>query len=146
MSDPSTQPLWTLPEAVGGEDVLREVLRGFYDKLFEDIIVGFFFLPHDKATLIDHQYHYMCAHLGARGHHVYSGRNMRLAHQHLPILGAHFDRRHVILCEVLDAHKIPEHVREAWLGLDLSLRPFIVRTGGVARAKILATQMDGSDE
>lgn len=136
MSDAA--PTWNLPEAVGGEAALRALLTDFYDRLFEDILVGFFFAPHSKSDLIEHQYNYVCAHLGARGHHVYSGRNMRLAHQHLPILGAHFDRRHVILSQVLEAHDVPEHVRQAWLGLDASLRAFIVRTGGAARQKILA--------
>lgn len=147
MSDaPSAPPTWTLPDAVGGESSLREVLTDFYDKLYGDIIVGFFFLPHDKAALVEHQYHYVCAHLGQRGHHVYSGRSMRLAHEHLPILGAHFDRRHVILREVLDAHDIPAYVRDAWLGLDLSLRPFIVRTGDAARARMLASASGSADD
>ena len=128
-----------MPEAIGGEAALRALLRDFYDALFEDILVGFFFLPHDKETLIEHQYDYVCAHLGARGRHVYSGRNMRQAHQHLPILGAHFDRRHMLLTQVLQAHDVPEHVQDAWRALDLSLRPFVVRMGAAARAVTLSS-------
>lgn len=134
---PQDAPSWQLPDAIGGEAALRVLLKDFYDRLFDDLMIGFFFLPHDKQDLIDHQYNYICAHIGRRGHQKYSGRNMRLAHHHLPILGAHFDRRHVILKQTLQDHETPQHVYDAWINLDLSLRSFIVRTGGQARDAML---------
>lgn len=128
---------WSLPEAAGGERALSALLQDFYDRLYLDPMVGFLFEPHDKATLIAHQYSYVCAYLGDRAGD-YQGRSMRRAHEALPLLGAHFDRRHVILRQVMDAHQLPTHVAQAWLELEQRLRPFIVRQGAAARARIVA--------
>ena len=43
---------WTLIDRVGGEAALRALLRDFYDRLYDDMIVGFLFQPHDKEALI----------------------------------------------------------------------------------------------
>lgn len=136
-STQASRPGWSLPEAIGGEAALMALLKDFYDRLYLDLMVGFLFEPHDKATLIAHQYSYVCAYLGDRAGH-YQGRSMRGAHQALPLLGAHFDRRHVILKQVMEAHQVPAHVKQAWLELEQRLRPFIVRQGATARAKIVA--------
>ena len=131
---------WTLvTELPGGEAQLQAVIEDFYDALFEDVMVGFFFLPHDKATLVRHQMSYVRATLG-KPDAAYTGRPMRRAHEHLPILGAHFDRRHQILAQTLVAHQVPEHVRLAWLEFDLKLRPLIVRTGHKERNARLGEQ------
>lgn len=132
----AAQPQWSLPDAVGGRDVLWALLEDFYARLYDDVMVGFFFEPHDRQQLVAHQYDYVCAQLGQRSG-AYQGRSMRRAHERLPILGAHFDRRHVILKEVLAVHQVPAPVVEAWLELDLKLRPFVVRMGAAARAKLL---------
>lgn len=124
---------WTL-EGELGEAALSALLTDFYDRLFADIMIGFFFAPHDKQRLIEHQYDYVCAHVGQKTR-AYTGRSMRKAHAHLPILVGHFDRRHQLLRDVLADHAVPTHVMEAWLELDASLRDFIVRTGDKERAR-----------
>ena len=137
---PRTDPpqSWDLDSELGGSSALEALITDFYDRLFADLMIGFFFLPHDKTRLIAHQLSYVRANLGAHRTR-YEGTPMRRAHAHLPILGAHFDRRPTILSEVLRAHHVPEHVVTAWLDLDARLRPLIVRTGGKARDAILAT-------
>lgn len=138
VSSPTPTALgWGLPEAAGGERALLAMLQDLYDRLYLDPMVGFLFEPHDKATLIAHQYSYVCAYLGDRVGE-YQGRSMRRAHESLPLLGAHFDRRHVILKQVMEAHQLPTHVVQAWLELEQRLKPFIVRQGAAARAKIVA--------
>ena len=130
-------PSWRLIDEVGGEEALERLVRDFYTRLFDDTMVGFFFWPHDKEALIAHQMAYVRAHVGAPDGTSYRGRSMRRAHEHLPILVGHFDRRHQILEEVLRDHAIVSHVAQAWLALDESLRTFIVRTGAKKRRAIL---------
>ena len=106
---------------VGGLDGMRVILRDFYDRLFTDIIVGFFFAGRDKAQLVEHQLRFTARALGADV--VYEGRSMPDAHAGLPpILQGHFDRRHKVLEDVLRAHGVPEAAREAWLAYDRSFR------------------------
>ncbi len=128
-----TTHTWSLIEECGGEHALRALLTDFYDRLYDDLFVGFFFLPHDKTQLIQHQFTYLTNHLGrrpAKGSIApYEGKPMATAHQHIPILAGHFDRRHVILKDTLLTHDVPEHVRIAWLELDQSLRPLILNRG-----------------
>ena len=143
MSDsphPERAPDWTLDEALAATSPLEVIVRDLYDRLFDDLMVGFLFTPHDKAQLVAHQVDYLRAHLGRRDPaHSYQGRSMREAHEHVPILPGHFDRRHELLRQVLAAHRVPEHVTQAWLHLDQSLRPLIVRQGAGARAAALSS-------
>lgn len=134
--EPVIKAQWSLLEECGGEARLRALLQDFYDTLYNDVFIGFFFLPHDKQSLIEHQLHYVIHHLGKRPgadtFPPYEGRSMREAHQKIPILAGHFDRRHVLLKETLERHDVPEHVREAWLELDQRLRPLILKKGRAA--------------
>ncbi len=125
-------PSWNLAREVGGEAVLSEIIHDLYERLFADMMIGFFFQPHDKSRLIQSQYDYLNAHLGDRGG-VYEGPSIRRAHDLLPILPGHFDRRHQILVDVLQDHQVPAHVQEAWIEFDLSLRDLVVREGKKAR-------------
>ncbi len=134
MSDHDAR-VWDIEEEVGAEALLA-LVTDLYDRLYDDLLVGFFFLPFPKQRLIDHQLEYVRARLGPPGAR-YTGQSMLTAHERHPILPAHFDRRHVVLTEVLSDHGIPAHVRDAWLALDLSLRPLIVRKGAERREDML---------
>ncbi|MFU8806179.1 MAG: group I truncated hemoglobin [Bradymonadaceae bacterium] len=133
------QPTWNLAEEIGGEARLIELMTRFYDRLFEDMMIGFFFVGKDKEHLIHSQIEYVSARLGDRGGE-YTGPPIRKAHVKMPILVGHFDRRHQLLKEVLEEFGVPEHVRKAWLELDLSLRDLVVRGGAEARDEILRDQ------
>ncbi|MBA2664996.1 MAG: group 1 truncated hemoglobin [Bradymonadaceae bacterium] len=135
----ATDPDWELVEELGGEQRLHELMTRFYDRLFADMMIGFFFTGLDKAHLVDSQISYIRARLGG-SRTSYEGPPIRKAHQHLPILVGHFDRRHQILKEVLTEYQLADHVRDAWLGLDASLRDLIVRTGNDARERMLKDQ------
>ncbi|MEZ4460823.1 MAG: group 1 truncated hemoglobin [bacterium] len=119
---------WNLEAEVGGLAALESIVRALYDRMFGDILIGFFFDASDKEQLIRSQCAYLQAHLGDRSGH-YEGPSIRRAHAQLAILPGHFDRRHQILREVLETHTVPAHVQDAWLGLDRSLREFVVREG-----------------
>lgn len=119
---------WDLIEEVGGEEVLQKLMRTFYDRLFEDLMIGFFFAGKDKEALVASQIDYVYANLGNRAGD-YSGLPIRKAHHDMAILSGHFDRRHTILKEVLQEFEVPILVQEAWIALDLKMRPMVIRQG-----------------
>lgn len=127
---------FNLADEMGGEEALRGMMRDFYDRVFDDAIIGFLFAKSDKEALVESQIDFVTAHLGDRSG-AYEGPNIREAHRNLPILTGQFDRRHQILKETLIAHEAPEHVVEAWLALDQSLRNFVVNLGAQKRDEIL---------
>jgi truncated hemoglobin YjbI len=127
---------WNLTEDVGGCGRLREMMRDFYRRVFDDTMIGFFFDDADFDQIVDSQIEYVRARLGNE-EVEYHGKPIRRAHQQHPILVGHFDRRHQILKDVLREYEVPEHVFTAWIGLELKLRELVVRTGGQARDEIL---------
>lgn len=123
----------SLYEDMGGEPALRAVLRDLYDRLFDDVMIGFLFAGKDKDKLIEHQLWFTAKFLG--GPSRYEGKSIPDAHAKVPILKGHFERRHHLLRQVLDAHAVPAHVRDEWLRVDASLRTAVMKSGEAARAK-----------
>jgi truncated hemoglobin YjbI len=121
----------SLYDEAGGEEGLRRVLRTLYDRLFDDMMVGFLFAGKDKEKLIEHQLWFTAKFLG--GPSRYEGRSLPDAHSALPILPGHFDRRHHMLREVLEEHHVPAAVRDEWLRVDQSLRHAVIKSGAQAR-------------
>lgn len=109
-----------LLELAGGRARLREVLADFYDRVFADTMIGFFFAKADKTRLIDKELELTLRALGADVE--YTGRSMRSAHSAHHIMGGQFDRRLQILRETLADHDIPDAVRDAWISHTQSLR------------------------
>lgn len=130
-------------EALGGMDGLRTILRDLYDRLYEDVLIGFFFQPHPKEHLVEMQARFTARALGAPV--PYDGKPIRAAHEALPILPGHFDRRHRLLQQVLAEHAVPAETAAAWLALDASLRPLVLRTGEQARVALLPGGDDQSN-
>ena len=127
---------WDFIEEVGGPTGAEELMRSFYDRLFEDVMVGFFFDNSDKEELIASQINYVHAYLGGR-QGSYDGPSIRKAHQDLPILVGHFDRRHTILREVLEEFDVPRHAAKAWLDLDQAMRKMVINYGAQRRDEML---------
>jgi truncated hemoglobin YjbI len=123
----------SLYEEMGGEPALRAVLQDLYDRLFDDSMVGFLFAGKDKAHLVEQQLAFTAAFLG--GPKAYAGKGIREAHQELPLLPGHFDRRHHLLKKVLEERRVPERVKEEWLRVDSSLRSSVLRSGEAARER-----------
>lgn len=132
---------WNLVEELGGEERFREMMQVFYDRLFDDVLVGFLFQPHDKQRLVESQMAYLSAHLGDRSG-TYDGPTIRAAHAHVPVLPGHFDRRHKLLRDILEEWDVPEHVKDEWLALDLSLRKFVVHLGATRRDELTGKSED----
>jgi hemoglobin len=106
-------------ERMGGEPALRAVVDDFVDRMWDDIMIGFFFQAADKQRIKELEFQHASAFLG--GPHRYSGRPLRRAHAAHPIMGGHFARRLQLLRQVFATHGVPEDIREAWLAHNTSL-------------------------
>ncbi|MEE2787563.1 MAG: group 1 truncated hemoglobin [Myxococcota bacterium] len=103
----------TLYDTIGGEDVLRAILRDFYDRVFVDPMIGYMFHGRDKAHLVEREVEFTARLLGADV--VYQGRSMAKAHRQHHIARGHFARRLVLLEQTLDDHQVDESVRQCWI-------------------------------
>ena len=113
----------TLYEQIG-DDIIREAITRFYDRAFADLFIGFIFMNFDKAHLVEMQIAFATAMLG--GPKLYKGKPLKSAHLKLPLKNAHFDRRQVIMKEVLEELSLDVSLVKAWMDLEESLRPLIV--------------------
>ncbi len=123
----------SLFDDIGGEPGVRAVLRTLYDRLFDDVMIGFMFAGKDKELLIERQVWFTARFLG--GPSRYDGKSIPDAHAALPLFTAHFERRHHLLKQALVAHSVPTHVAEEWLRIDRSLKSAVLKSGEDARAK-----------
>ncbi|MGK0358678.1 MAG: hemoglobin [Bradymonadia bacterium] len=96
-----------------GADRLRTILTDFYDRVFADPMIGFFFVGKDQARLVELEWQLTARILGAKV--PYAGRGMGAAHRKLPIMRGHFLRRNKLLEDVLDAHAVEDDIRQAWM-------------------------------
>lgn len=136
MKASKTEQNWNLCEEVGGLERLEEMMRVFYERVFADMMIGFMFVGVDLDAIVASQVQYMRARLGNEKIR-YEGKPIRGGHQPFPILVGHFNRRHQLMIEVLREFEVPEHVYDAWVELEQSLRELVIRTGAEAREKIL---------
>ena len=123
----------SLYDEIGGEAGLRAVLRTLYDRLFDDVMVGFLFAGKNKERLIEHQLWFTARFLG--GPSRYEGKSIPDAHAALPLLPGHFDRRHHLLRQALAEHRVPPAVADEWLRVDASLKGAVLRSGEEARER-----------
>jgi hemoglobin len=109
-----------LHELAGGESGLRALLEDFYDRVFKDVMIGFFFKGKDKQRLIQKELEFALNLLGADI--TYTGKPIPVAHAAHPIMGGQFNRRTQILRETMRDHDLPEEVQACWLEHTESLR------------------------
>jgi hemoglobin len=111
-----------------GEAKLRAIIDDFVDRLFDDVMIGFFFRRASRERIKEMEYQHAAEHLG--GPVRYEGRPLREAHATHRIMGGQFARRAKILSEVLVAHGVPEDIRTDWLAHVESLRDQITGDPG----------------
>lgn len=122
---PSREEMKNLVEAVGGISRLREILHFFYKVMSTDLMIGFFFdgknLEH--ISLKQSEFMLMAAGLIEK----FEGKGPSTAHVELaPILSGHFDRRLVLLEEVLNRYKLSKEQVHTWLSFEESFRKIVV--------------------
>jgi hemoglobin len=112
-------------DELGGEFVLRGIVRDFVERMADDPMIGSFFRKVDKANLAEMEYQFTAKFLGAPID--YAGRTIRDAHAAHPIMGGHFDRRRKILADVLQHYDVPIQVQRVWLAHVDALRAQVTR-------------------
>lgn len=118
----------TLFEDMGGEPALRRVIDRFVDRVYDDVMIGFFFRNVSRERLKEKEYEFAARHLGAGT--PYTGQPIQEAHAKHPIMGGQFMRRLQILKETMDELGVPEHVRDHWLANTEKLRPLVTADSG----------------
>jgi len=118
----------SLFEDLGGEPALRAIIDRFVDRVFDDVMIGFFFRNARRERIKAKEYEFAAQHLGAGT--PYTGRAIDEAHRAHPIMGGQFARRLMILKETLEAAGVPEHVKQHWLAHTESLRPQVTADTG----------------
>lgn len=113
----------TLFDDLGGELVLRQLIDRFVDRVFDDVMIGFFFRNASRERIKQKEYEFAAQHLGAGND--YTGRGIQDAHRAHAIMGGQFSRRLTILRETLEAGGVPEHVKAHWLAHTEALRPLV---------------------
>jgi truncated hemoglobin YjbI len=113
-------------ERLGGLPRLRAILARFYARLAADPMVGFHFAGRDLDAIIDGQTAFLAKAFGATAE--FKGRHPSVAHRDLaPILRGQFDRRLVLLEQVLEEEGVAAADRETWLAVERSMRAVVQR-------------------
>ena len=119
MNDPKT-----LYDELGGENRLREIINDFVNKMFEDIMIGFFFYGISKKRIQELEFQFISKLLGADI--SYTGRPVDVAHKKHPITSGHFNRRKQILKDTMSDHNVSKHIQDIILTHTEYLRNKIV--------------------
>ena len=126
--DPNPDPL----QPIGGVDGLLEILRAFYQRVAQDVWIGFFFQGRDLDGIIRGQHAFLLGALGGRPGP--SGRQARDAHDVLvPIREGHLARRLKLLKETLTARGVPTELSERWLAVERGVGAAILRRAASER-------------
>lgn len=118
----------SLFDDLGGEPALRKLVDRFVDRLFDDVMIGFFFRNARRERIKQMEYEFAAQHLGAGSE--YTGRPIDEAHRAHPIMGGQFARRLTILKETLEVAGAPAHVTQHWLAHTERLRPLVTADTG----------------
>jgi len=108
---------------------LRAIIRSFYDAVFDDIMIGFFFKKADKERLIRLEYELISPVLGV-AQPEYTGQPLDEVHARHRIFGGQFERRMQLLREAFETHDLSPELRDAWLAHAESLRSQITTDAG----------------
>ncbi len=106
-------------EKIGGKEGVERIIKQFVDRVYNDVIIGFFFREIEKENLMAREVEFASQHLG--GPCQYTGRPIGAVHKKHPINKGHFHRRLWILKEVLMACDVPRDVQKRWLEHNRSL-------------------------
>jgi hemoglobin len=114
----------SLYEEIGPEFIKRAITE-FYERAFVDVMIGHFFFKIDKAGITAQQILFASSMLGAK-EMKYTGKPLKVAHADMTIRLVHFNRRQVLMREVLADLGLSAELQNAWLNLEGQLRPIIV--------------------
>ena len=96
----------TLYDKYGGFSTVSRIVMSLYDKLLDDDDIGPFFDDVDMPRLIDHQTKFVSSLMG--GPASFSDTHIAMAHRHMSIHGAHFDRLKDLIEETLNEFELED--------------------------------------
>ncbi len=108
-----------------GYEFIEKAITEFYHRAFADGMIGHFFFKKNQAELTAKQILFASSMLGAKDR-KYTGKPLKPAHEDLLIRPVHFNRRQVLMGEVLDDLGLEPILKSAWLDLENQLRSIIV--------------------
>lgn len=116
-----------LYEELGGLEKLKEIVESFTERMFKDIMIGFFFHKVDKARVKEKEFEFLASFLGAEI--PYTGNGIAMVHANHRILTGHFERRKQILKETLIDFKVPENVISEIMTHTDNFKTRVIKTG-----------------
>jgi truncated hemoglobin YjbI len=122
---PDRNQLKILVESIGGEPDLQRILLAFYSRMKSDPMIGYFFEGKPIAEIAAKQGEFILMAAGVL--QKFEGRGPATAHTNLPpIYEGHFDRRLVLLREILLTEGLTPAQIETWVQFEESFRSMVV--------------------
>ncbi len=109
-----------------GHSFIAKAVAEFYSRAFLDVLIGHFFFNSDIAHITSQQIDFVSSMLG--GPSSYRGKPIKLAHRPFSIRPVHFNRRQVLMREVLSDLGLAQDLRDAWLAAEEQFRPVIINS------------------
>jgi truncated hemoglobin YjbI len=117
----SSHALQDLYIKAGKEEGLSKILLRFYEKMSQDILIGYFFNGKNLREIAAKQKEFLMKTWGVTA--SYTGKPPAKAHQNLPqILKGHFDRRLVLLEETLREFGLGDNEIKTWVNFENKFR------------------------
>jgi hemoglobin len=107
-----------------GHAFVERAVAEFYKRAFADVMIGHFFFKSDIHHITSQQIDFVTAMLG--GPTRYNGKPLKLAHKPFIIRTVHFNRRQVLMGEVLTDLGLEPRLKDAWLGAEEQFRQVIL--------------------
>lgn len=111
-----------------GPDCIRRIITAFYIRAFDDVIIGHLFVGKDRLKLTEAQIEFTSGLLGAGI--PYTGRPLASVHEPLDLRGPHFDRRRILMMEVMTEEQVDQEIMHRWLEREDRLRGLILGQPG----------------
>ena len=107
-----------------GHAFITKAVAEFYQRAFADVMIGHFFFKSDINHITTQQIAFVSAMLG--GPSTYQGKPLKLAHKPFLIRPVHFNRRQVLMREVLTDLGLAQNLADAWLAIEDQFRQVII--------------------
>ncbi len=109
-----------------GHAFITKAVAEFYRRAFADVMIGHFFYKSDIHHITTQQIAFVSAMLG--GPAAYQGKPLKPAHKPFLIRPVHFNRRQVLMREVLDDLGLDPSLRDGWLAVEDQFRSIIINS------------------
>ncbi|MEN9722692.1 MAG: hypothetical protein RJB38_678 [Pseudomonadota bacterium] len=108
-------------QEIGSKDRVHHIMLGFYERMAQDTMIGFFFAGKNLSEIAARQAEFLLKAMGES--RTYSGLSPAQAHEKLaPILPGHFDRRTRLLEGHLKDQGLSPRAIQAWLDFEQAFR------------------------